>query len=325
MGTNASTEAPTLPRTREEWRKALDALPATPERIPAFFFGHGSPLLNFPDDADSRNAGRMGAALGHAGPRGPLAQFLRDFGPALLSKYKPKGILVFSAHWETLGETVVTDYGDENPLHMDYYGFQSEQYKMTFKSRGDSARSQRAVQLFKEAGLLARTSHTNEPRGMDGRGYPTAGLDHGVFVPFRFMFGNEIDIPVVEASIDGTLSPERNWALGKAVTKLREEGILVLSGGLTVHNLGDLASFTPASARPLHLSFNDAVTDAMAIRDPAKRKEAMMALPRHPGFRASQPREDHFVPVYVAAGAGEEGDARVITATYGCQTVAFGL
>lgn len=28
----------------------------------------------------------------------------KDFGPALLSKYKPKGIVVFSAHWETLGE-----------------------------------------------------------------------------------------------------------------------------------------------------------------------------------------------------------------------------
>ena len=38
------------------------------------------------------------------GPNGPLARFLGDFGPALLEKYKPKGILVFSAHWETDGE-----------------------------------------------------------------------------------------------------------------------------------------------------------------------------------------------------------------------------
>jgi hypothetical protein len=27
------------------WRKNLDELPATPEKIPSFFFGHGSPLL----------------------------------------------------------------------------------------------------------------------------------------------------------------------------------------------------------------------------------------------------------------------------------------
>lgn len=40
------------------------------------------------------------------GPRGPLAAFLKDFGPALLKKYNPKAIVVFSAHWETRGETL---------------------------------------------------------------------------------------------------------------------------------------------------------------------------------------------------------------------------
>jgi aromatic ring-opening dioxygenase catalytic subunit (LigB family) len=29
-------------------------------------------------------------------------------GPALLAKYQPKGILVFSAHWETNGEQLGT-------------------------------------------------------------------------------------------------------------------------------------------------------------------------------------------------------------------------
>lgn len=44
----------------------------------------------------------------------------------------------------------MTDYGDENPLLMDYYGFQPELYKLKFKSRGDSTLSQRVVQLYKE-------------------------------------------------------------------------------------------------------------------------------------------------------------------------------
>lgn len=43
----------------------------------------------------------------------------------------------------------VTDYGDENPLLMDYYGFDPAFYKLRFKSRGDSALSQRVVQLYK--------------------------------------------------------------------------------------------------------------------------------------------------------------------------------
>ena len=42
----------------------------------------------------------------------------------------------------------VSDYGDENPLFYDYYGFQPELYKLKFKSRGDSAISQRIVDAF---------------------------------------------------------------------------------------------------------------------------------------------------------------------------------
>jgi aromatic ring-opening dioxygenase catalytic subunit (LigB family) len=51
---------------------------------------------------------------------------------------------------------------------------------------------------------------------------PGPGLDHGVFVPFKFMFGDRFqDVPIVQASIDGTLDPDRNFKLGKAVEGLR--------------------------------------------------------------------------------------------------------
>jgi len=46
----------------------------------------------------------MGGMAAYQGPDGPLAKFLSEFGPTLLKKYKPKGIVVFSAHWETTGE-----------------------------------------------------------------------------------------------------------------------------------------------------------------------------------------------------------------------------
>lgn len=42
--------------------------------------------------------------LKYQGQGGPLYRFLKDFGSTLLEKYKPKGIVVFSAHWETDGE-----------------------------------------------------------------------------------------------------------------------------------------------------------------------------------------------------------------------------
>ena len=80
----------------KDWHQALEALPATPAKIPAFFFSHGSPML-----ATDASPGRDTA---YHGPSGPLFRFLSHFGPTLLKKYQPKGILVFSAHWESSSE-----------------------------------------------------------------------------------------------------------------------------------------------------------------------------------------------------------------------------
>jgi aromatic ring-opening dioxygenase catalytic subunit (LigB family) len=260
------------------------------------------------------------------GPKGQLASFLRDFGPSLLKKYKPKGIVVFSAHWETAGERLVTDYGDENPLLMDYYGFQAELYELKFHSRGDSSLSERIANMYKEAGLKARTTPKTENRGSDGRGFEGPGLDHGVFVPFRIMFGHEFkDIPIVQVSIDASLSPEKNWEVGQTVSKLREEGYLILSGGLIIHNLRDFSSFAEATAGPLYKEFNKAVLGALSVSEPEARRQALIALTEHRGFRSAHPRADHFVPLYVAAGAGGDGQVSIVSAMYGAPTAAFGL
>lgn len=102
--------AAALPKNRDEWLSALDALPSneSSSRIPSFFFAHGSPLLAFPDNGNTRFGGVNDEPMAHVGPKGPMATFLKDFGPALLKKYNPKAIVVFSAHWETLGETLGT-------------------------------------------------------------------------------------------------------------------------------------------------------------------------------------------------------------------------
>ena len=47
----------------------------------------------------------------------------------------------------------------------------------------------------------------------------------------------------------------------------RKEGILILSGGLTIHNLRDRESFAPDTASlPFH-QFNDAVNSAISVSD----------------------------------------------------------
>lgn len=105
--TNQRTMSSDLPLTRSAWNARLATLPGSPSQIPAFYFGHGSPMLTIStsDAAAAQNPG-MRALIERVGLESPTANFLRDFGPALLAKYQPKGILVFSAHWETEGEQI---------------------------------------------------------------------------------------------------------------------------------------------------------------------------------------------------------------------------
>ena len=42
---------------------------------------------------------------------------------------------------------------------------------------------------------------------------------------------------------------------------------MVLSGGLTAHNLGDRTSFSPETAKPIHKEFDAAVHEAMNVED----------------------------------------------------------
>lgn len=179
------------------------------------------------------------------------------------------------------GLSSVTDYGENQPLLMDYFGFNPELYKLKFASNGSHELSERVVQAFKEAGMLARLSKESESRGRDGRGFNGPGLDHGVFVPFRIMFGHEFkDIPIVQASIDSNLDPEKEWAIGKAVSKLREEGILILSGGLTVHTFEDFTAFSEKTAKPIYKEFSQAILEA--AQQPTVRLFVTLPCVRYP-------------------------------------------
>ncbi|GAA6043180.1 hypothetical protein JCM8097_008714 [Rhodosporidiobolus ruineniae] len=314
--------------TPEEWRKELEQLPTleqTGGAIPSIFLAHGSPMLIHPPHLANQRGGSIGDIQG---PTGPLAVFLTDLGPALVEKYKPKAVVVFSAHWETPnGGGVVTDYGEENPLLMDYFGFPDELYQVKFKSSGDHAVAERVVSLLKAAGLPSRLTSKLEPRGEDGRGFVGPGLDHGVFVPFKLMFNDSAPVPIIQVSLASSLRPEDEYRLGAALEPLRSEGILLISGGLTVHTFRDFNSFSPKTAKPQYRDWERSIVEAAAVEDPSKRKSALFSLIHHPMFRAAHPREEHFIPIYTAAGAADAagGRARTVCGLWGAKTIVFGV
>ena len=141
------------------------------------------------------------------------------------------------------------------------------------------------------------------------------------------MFGDEPSIPIIEVSMNATLDPEDEWALGRALEPLRAEGVLVISGGLTIHTFRDFSAFSPLEAGQIYKDFERAIIDAVEVKDARARKQALIQLTRHEGFQKAHPRAEHFVPLYVAGGAADRGDesgeARVLMGGHGCKTILF--
>ena len=127
------------------------------------------------------------------------------------------------------------------------------------------------------------------------------GYDHGVFVPLKVAFP-QAEIPVVTLSLDHSLDPALHIAAGRALAPLRDEGVLIIGSGMSFHNLR--AYMHPETADRAR-AFDAWLTGA--IESPASRRDSLLAEWRGAPFAAfAHPREEHLIPLMVAAGAGGE-------------------
>jgi aromatic ring-opening dioxygenase catalytic subunit (LigB family) len=199
----------------------------------------------------------------------------------------PKALLVVSGHWEEAAFTATT--AERPELIFDYYGFPEHTYRLTWPAPGDPALAARATELLQQAGLPAATSA--------GR-----GVDHGVFVPLKVAFPGA-EIPAGALSRSGSLDPALHLDAGRALATLRDEGVLIVASGMSFHNLRGY--FLPETAKRAR-AFDQWLTDA--IESPAQQRNALLTRWRNAPFAVySHPREEHLLPLMVAAGAG--GDA----------------
>lgn len=197
---------------------------------------------------------------------------------------RPKSILMISAHWEnrplTLGATRTL------PLVYDFYGFPQRYYQQQYAAPGAPELAQR---IRKE--LRSTMQVADEP----GR-----GLDHGAYVPLVAMYP-EADIPVLQMSLPSE-NPRELFALGRSLSALREEGVLIIGSGFITHNLRTL-DWSNESAPPAWASEFDAWTAEALSRSDV---DALLEYERKgPGARIALPTREHFVPLLVALGAAE--------------------
>jgi aromatic ring-opening dioxygenase catalytic subunit (LigB family) len=205
---------------------------------------------------------------------------------------QPKALLVISGHWEEPAFTASTAV--EPKLIYDYSGFPAHTYELTWPAPGDPTLAARVVELLRTAGLPVATD-------------PTRGYDHGVFVPLKVAFP-EAQIPVVTLSLDQSLDPAMHIAAGRALAPLRDEGVLIIVSGMSFHNLRGY--FLPQTAERAR-DFDAWLTGA--VKSPADKRNALLAKWRSAPFAThAHPREEHLVPLMVAAGAGGEAPGQRI-------------
>ena len=256
---------------------------ASPKRQPTLFLPHGGGPCFFMDWT--------------WGPRDtwhPTQRFLEGLPVSLPEK--PKSLLVISGHWE---EPAFTTGAAARPgLIFDYSGFPVDTYQLTWPAPGDPALAAQVGDLLKNAGLPSALS-------------PDRGFDHGVFIPLKVAFPMA-DIPVVTLSLasrpDGAFDPAAHIAAGRALAPLRDEGVLIIGSGMSFHNLR--AYFRPEAAEASR-AFDGWLREA--VESPAPERDARLSgWQEAPHARFSHPREEHLVPLFVAAGAGGDAPGRRI-------------
>jgi 4,5-DOPA dioxygenase extradiol len=216
----------------------------------------------------------------------PAREFLKGLGAEFP---RPRAILAVSAHWET--EAPMVNRVAANETIHDFYGFPPALYQMSYPAPGSPALADRTRELLTAAGFKP---------GVDD----TRGLDHGAWVPLILMYP-KADVPVVQLSLQTRLGPAHHAKLGRALAALRVENVLVMGAGSFTHNLRTMDRRGLDAPEPQwSREFSDWVHGALMEGRTADLIDYRKLAPH---AAVAHPEEEHFLPLFVALGAGGEG------------------
>ena len=242
-------------------------------RMPVFYITHGggpSFWIDYPEPIGKHGFDN-------------LKHFLAGMPESL--PQPPRAYLVVTAHWET---DVVTVSGGVKPgMLYDYYNFPPIAYELQHPAPGDPQLAAKVRQLLDAAEI---------PNAQDDE----RGFDHGVFVPMMIV-DPEAAIPTVMLSLRRDLDPAFHVALGRALAPLRDEGVVIIGSGSSYHNLQHYFRSEHPAATP----FDNWLT-RVSTAPPQERDAGLIAWTDAPGAREVHPREEHLLPLHVAAGAAQD-------------------
>lgn len=200
---------------------------------------------------------------------------------------RPDAILVVSAHWVTRG-TWVTAMAKPNTIH-DFGGFPKALFEVQYPAPGSPALADRVQELLTVPVVLEENEW---------------GIDHGAWSVLKYMYP-DANVPVVQLSLDGSISASEHYERAKQLRPLRDENILILSSGNVVHNLRTIHWQEGAEPYLWATKFNHFF--ASEIR--ANRHEALIDW-EHFGEAAhlSIPTTEHYWPALYTLALQQEGE-----------------
>jgi len=232
------------------------------ERLPALFLAHGAPTT-----------------LLEVGPVTGLWQGL----PQRLTA-TPRAILCLSAHWES--ERPLFSGGSEgSTIQYDFYGFPEALYQRQWRLPSDPAT---ADWLQQRLGDLLEQPPERVVRP----------LDHGVWVPLSHAWPVP-PMPVFQLSLCPNRGAGWHIDLGRRLSPLRDQGVLIVGSGGITHNLRELDwQAVPGDPVDWAAEFMAEVDSALAVGDLAALGDPWQL----PHGQRNVPTMEHYLPLLVIAG-----------------------
>lgn len=241
--------------------------------MPALFVGHGSPMNLIDKNIYTKAMNKIG------------------------EKYKPKAILVISAHWES--DASLVQNSEDQKIIYDFYGFPEELYKISYQANGWN---EDLTQLLKNTVSYSMTFTSQR------------GLDHGTWAVLKQMYPRA-DIPVIQLSINKGLKPEDYFKIGQELAILREHGVMIIGSGNIVHNLQRISWNPEAKALSWAVDFDKFVAEQLN----SKHFDKLISIENDDKefFQLAHPTAEHYIPLLYVLGASKNSDEL----TYPCHFI----
>jgi 4,5-DOPA dioxygenase extradiol len=225
----------------------------------------------------------------------PARTFLKEAGRTL---GRPEAVVAFSAH--CVSDRVVVSSAEKLHQVYDFWGFPSQLYEVRYEPPGSPSVAGTVVKLLEDAHIeVERSSH--------------AGIDHGMWIPLSLMYP-DAGVPVVPVTLGSHMDPQRHLQIGEALRPLRDRGVLIIASGGLTHNLREFGMYPRQSAPPGYVAaFADWVEEWLTsgrIEDPARWREII------PHAARNHPTPEHFIPLFVAIGAGSTRSSTPLHRSY---------